>query len=244
MRMLKVNNWTRFQHYKDRNPPWIKLATDTFQNYDFGRLQDASKLLALCSWTLAARNPDGEIPHDLDWIKAQCGLGSGVTLDNLNELIRKGYLVDASNLLASCKQSARPETETEAEREEEREEEESCSYPNIQNQESLGRRAEKNFCADDGVKKNSRGSRLKKFLEQNGEEKICAEMGSFALGLGMPSADIDAEMKIFEDYWNAQPGQKGVKVDWHATWRNWIRRALKTKQAEEARRNAFQRNTR
>ena len=28
----------------------------------------------------------------------------------------------------------------------------------------------------------------------------------------------------FRDYWIAQPGQKGVKTDWDATWRNWVRR--------------------
>ena len=26
----------------------------------------------------------------------------------------------------------------------------------------------------------------------------------------------------FRDHWIAQPGQKGVKLDWLATWRNWI----------------------
>ena len=30
----------------------------------------------------------------------------------------------------------------------------------------------------------------------------------------------------FADHWAAQPGQKGVKADWPATWRNWIRRAV------------------
>jgi uncharacterized protein YdaU (DUF1376 family) len=34
-----------------------------------------------------------------------------------------------------------------------------------------------------------------------------------------------AELEKFRDYWIAQPGQKGVKTDWDATWRNWIRRA-------------------
>ncbi len=28
------------------------------------------------------------------------------------------------------------------------------------------------------------------------------------------------------DYWRSQPGQKGVKVDWRATWRNWMRTAM------------------
>ena len=28
---------------------------------------------------------------------------------------------------------------------------------------------------------------------------------------------------VFKDYWVSQPGQKGVKLDWFATWRNWVR---------------------
>ena len=27
----------------------------------------------------------------------------------------------------------------------------------------------------------------------------------------------------FQDYWISQAGQKGVKLDWFATWRNWVR---------------------
>lgn len=33
-----------------------------------------------------------------------------------------------------------------------------------------------------------------------------------------------AQHEAFCDYWRAQPGQRGVKVDWPATWRNWMRR--------------------
>lgn len=39
-----------------------------------------------------------------------------------------------------------------------------------------------------------------------------------------PGVDLRAEHRVFVDYWIAQPGQKGVKTDWAATWRNWIRR--------------------
>jgi uncharacterized protein YdaU (DUF1376 family) len=35
----------------------------------------------------------------------------------------------------------------------------------------------------------------------------------------------ERELEKFRDYWIAQPGQKGVKTDWDATWRNWVRRA-------------------
>lgn len=32
----------------------------------------------------------------------------------------------------------------------------------------------------------------------------------------------------FRDYWIAQPGQKGVKTNWGATWRNWVRNQRST----------------
>lgn len=41
------------------------------------------------------------------------------------------------------------------------------------------------------------------------------------------------ELEKFSDYWRAVPGAKGRKLDWSATYRNWIRRT-----AESAPRNA------
>lgn len=28
----------------------------------------------------------------------------------------------------------------------------------------------------------------------------------------------------FSDYWRAQPGRDGIRADWEAVWRNWVRR--------------------
>jgi uncharacterized protein YdaU (DUF1376 family) len=38
-----------------------------------------------------------------------------------------------------------------------------------------------------------------------------------------PELDIPLSAAKFADYWHAQPGAKGLKLDWQATWRNWIR---------------------
>jgi len=38
-------------------------------------------------------------------------------------------------------------------------------------------------------------------------------------------AQIAAEVPKFIDYWCAQPGQRGMKLKWDATWRNWLRTA-------------------
>jgi len=39
-----------------------------------------------------------------------------------------------------------------------------------------------------------------------------------------PSIDVESELANFRDYWVAIPGQRGVKLDWDATWRNNARR--------------------
>ena len=42
---------------------------------------------------------------------------------------------------------------------------------------------------------------------------------------GFDGIDLTEETKRFIDYWIAIPGARGRKLDWDATWRNWIRRA-------------------
>lgn len=33
----------------------------------------------------------------------------------------------------------------------------------------------------------------------------------------------EAVFEKFKDYWTAKPGRQGTKLDWTATWRNWVR---------------------
>ena len=42
----------------------------------------------------------------------------------------------------------------------------------------------------------------------------------FAGGLGL---DVEWVAHKFRDHWHGQSGQRGVKADWSATWRNWCR---------------------
>lgn len=39
------------------------------------------------------------------------------------------------------------------------------------------------------------------------------------------NVNVQLEADKFRDYWIAIPGAKGRKLDWSATWRNWIRKA-------------------
>lgn len=48
----------------------------------------------------------------------------------------------------------------------------------------------------------------------------------FAEREGLAAHQIDREADKFRDYWRSQPGQKGVKRDWAATWKNWVRNTV------------------
>lgn len=50
-----------------------------------------------------------------------------------------------------------------------------------------------------------------------------ADWGEACLTLRTTGAK--AELAKFRDYWKAKPGKDGTKLDWDATWRNWVRRA-------------------
>lgn len=41
----------------------------------------------------------------------------------------------------------------------------------------------------------------------------------------IPKFDIDREFPKFRDYWRSQSGQRGVRKEWPAVFRNWMRRA-------------------
>jgi uncharacterized protein YdaU (DUF1376 family) len=72
------------------------------------------------------------------------------------------------------------------------------------------------------IKENKRGSRLPQdwFLSK--------AMGDWATQ-ERPDLDVRQVAEQFKDYWVAQAGQKGVKLDWDATWRNWVRNTKSAK---------------
>lgn len=53
--------------------------------------------------------------------------------------------------------------------------------------------------------------------------KPTLEARAFARGLGFSEPEIDDHADRFRDYWIGVPGQKGVKLNWLATWRNYMR---------------------
>jgi hypothetical protein len=58
---MRIKNWAKFQHFKDRKPPWIKLYRDLLDDMEWHLLDaEASKLLVML-WLIASEDA-GELP--------------------------------------------------------------------------------------------------------------------------------------------------------------------------------------
>ena len=109
---FSVSNWNEFQHYKDRNPPWIKLHNQLLDNYEFENLTDSTKGHLLCIWMLASRT-NNKLPYDQLWIKRKIGANSTIdlkSLENSGFIEVQGVEQSASKVLVS-EEERRGETE-------------------------------------------------------------------------------------------------------------------------------------
>lgn len=77
-----VKNFDKFQHYKDRSPPWIKLYNELLDDYAFGQLDDASKWHLVAIWLLASRSTN-KIPLDSGWVSRRINASEPVDLEIL-----------------------------------------------------------------------------------------------------------------------------------------------------------------
>jgi len=115
---LQIKNWSSFQHYKKRRPPWIKLHRTLLDEPEFMRLQVASRALAPCIWLLASESDSGILEMSIKDIAWRLRISESEISAGLSGLIASGYIIpcdDASKALAICTQDSLPETETETE---------------------------------------------------------------------------------------------------------------------------------
>lgn len=111
---LIVKNWEEFQHYKGRNPPWVKVYKKLLDDPEWFVLDGlASKVLVMC-WLVASEH-EGRLPSVE---KLAFRLRMGVKeLSSILSTLSHWLEDDASTMLASCKQDACPESESESESE-------------------------------------------------------------------------------------------------------------------------------
>lgn len=110
--ILHIKGWEKFQHYKHRNPVWIKAYVELLDRPAYFLLTPLNRAAIHAIWLLAARLHN-TIPADRWFVEVRIGL-QGV---DFQALIEEGWLEvegDASALiapLATRERDAMPETE-------------------------------------------------------------------------------------------------------------------------------------
>jgi hypothetical protein len=112
---MKIKNWSKFQHFKDRRPPWIKLYRDLLDDMEWHDLDPLSSKVLVTLWLLASEDDEqqGSLPNikTLSW---RLRLPQEQVLECINKLSH--WLEhDDINVISSGYQDDLPETETETE---------------------------------------------------------------------------------------------------------------------------------
>jgi len=118
MEYFKVVNWENYQHYRTRNPAWIKLHANILDDYKFGMLNDAERYQIVAIWLLASKN-NNTLPIDPEWVQSRIGSSQVVDLQRFFDL----------KLLAPCKRNASATLARRYNREEKRREEKRRTPP-------------------------------------------------------------------------------------------------------------------
>jgi hypothetical protein len=112
---MKIKNWSKFQHFKDRRPPWIKLYRDLLDDMQWHELDPLSSKVLVTLWLLASEDQDGCLP-DTKTLAWRMRMTEKQVLDCISKLSH--WLEhDDSELISERYQDDLPETEVETKKE-------------------------------------------------------------------------------------------------------------------------------
>ncbi len=215
---FRIRNFERFQHYKDRNPPWIRLYGALWRDRAFFRLPDAVKAHLIGLFALAARL-DNRIPDDPEWLAHELCASEPI---DFAALLASGFLIPehpASAAQAPCNPAdtasvSASESDLQTEREK-------MAY---QTEVDGGSPAAPLEHVADGAgpcgEQERRKSKRPEVRWPAGFT-LDAEMRQFAARLGI---DADAEFEAWRDDCAAHDRRY---ADWRAAWRGRCRNALR-----------------
>lgn len=90
---LSIKKFDTYQHYKTRNPPWIKLYRSILNDYDMRGLTVTSRLIYICLLIIASET-DNRIPIDYKFLSDR--IGFSVVEADVTPLIDSGFLLASS----------------------------------------------------------------------------------------------------------------------------------------------------
>jgi hypothetical protein len=206
--MFRVKAWNKFQHFKDRRPPWIKLYRDLLEDMDWHELDGDSAKALIGIWLIASEN-DGNLP-DMKRLAFRLRITEKACLSICMTLSHWLEQVDDESISARY-QDDRLETETETETE-------------IQ-VETEGEAREKIRASQSEIippkkpRSEPKGSRWPS--EAVVPDDWIQDGARCRANQQMPNIDLRTEALKFANYWASKAGGGATKLDWKKTWLNW-----------------------
>lgn len=113
----RIKGWVKFQHFKDRRPPWIKLYRDILEDPDWHELDGDTAKILVALWLLASEDDEqqGQLPD-----ARRLAFRLRISETKVNQALTKlshWLEQDGINTISSGYQDDAPETETETETE-------------------------------------------------------------------------------------------------------------------------------
>jgi hypothetical protein len=113
-----IKNWHKFQHFKDRRPPWIKLYRDILDDPQWWALPAESARVLVAFWLIASEDPEknGTLPDERTLLFRLRPM-TGKQLREHVTALSHWLIQDDITMISPRYQDDTPETETETETE-------------------------------------------------------------------------------------------------------------------------------
>jgi len=120
--MIKIKNWSKYQSYKDRRPPWIRFHRTMLDDYAYQKMSADSRALLPMLWLLACEDEDprsGLIQLEIEEISFRLRQPEKIINKCINELQSVDFIECIESVtkpLRECNEIVSTEAETEAEK--------------------------------------------------------------------------------------------------------------------------------
>jgi hypothetical protein len=132
VRWIEIVNWKRFQHYKKRSPPWVKLYRSVLDDLAYRTLSDSAQALLVDLWLLASEN-GGRVAYDVRDMEFRLRRARDVIARDAEKLVSAGFIViSGENPQSTLFVASNPLDQRRGEAEESRAEENGVPTPQLQ----------------------------------------------------------------------------------------------------------------
>ena len=116
--MIRIKGWEKFQHFKNRRPPWIKLYRELLDDMNWYDLSGDDAKILIQLWLIASEDKTlrGLLPENIRELSFRLRINDDNLISSIQRLEHWVEINDI-NLISDCLQDGTPETEIETETE-------------------------------------------------------------------------------------------------------------------------------